>query len=275
MIKKYLVLVAVLLFYVQAAQSQVLISLIFGDKLNSDKIKFGLEGGVNFADVTNLENSSRATNFNLGFYFDFKMKNSEHWFLHTGVLVKSTMGAKLEPYSLESYSEDYEYLDPLLEDADVQRKLQYFNVPFLAKYKFNSNVFVEAGPMFGLLYKGNDIFTKETDGDELTYKNNIRKDHSRFDIGLEGGIGYQTDDFMNGMYFGARYYQGILNSSTTANADQFNTSYYVFVGIPIGAGDKAKAKKKAIEELKAKQKAEAIANGEDEGKKSKKKSKKN
>lgn len=258
MIKKYVLSIVILLFTIQFANSQVLISLIFGDKLNSDKIKFGLEGGVNFADVTNLENASRATNFNLGFYFDFKMKNSEHWFLHSGVLVKSTMGANLEPYSLEGDSEDWENLDAIFldGDTDVQRKMQYFNVPFLAKYKFNNNVFIEAGPMFGLLYKGNDIFTKKTDGDELTYKNEIRKEHSRFDIGLEGGIGYQTDDFMNGMYFGARYYQGLLNSSTTANANQKNTSYYIFVGLPIGAGDKAKAKSKAVKELKAKQKAE-------------------
>lgn len=268
MIKKYFLLVLVLVFYVQMAQSQVLISLIFGDKLNSDKIKFGLEGGVNFADVSNLETSSRTANFNLGFYFDFKMKNSQNWFLHTGVLVKSTMGADLDPYTL-----DDENLDALFEDGSVERKMQYFNVPFLAKYKFNNNIFIEAGPMFGLLYKGNDFFTNEVDGNDLTYKNNIRKQHSRFDIGVEGGIGYQTEKFMNGMYFGARYYQGLLNSSTTANANQRNTSIYIFVGIPIGAGDKAKAKSKAIKELKTKQKAEAEANGT--SKKSKKKSKKN
>ncbi|MGB5317942.1 hypothetical protein, partial [Eudoraea sp.] len=53
--------------------------------------------------------------------------------------------------------------------------------------------------------------------------------------------------------FGARYYQGLLNSSTIANANQKNTSYYVFVGIPIGAGEKAKAKNKAAKEAKEKQ----------------------
>ena len=270
MIKKYILVVLALVFYVQMAQSQVLISLIFGDKLNSDKIKFGLEGGVNFADVSNLEGSSRTPNFNLGFYFDFKMGDSPNWILHSGVLVKSTMGADLEVYSL-----DDENLDALFEDGSVERRLQYFNVPFLAKYKFNNKIFIEAGPMFGLLYKGNDIFTNEEGDNELTYKNNVRKQHSRFDIGVEGGIGYQTEKFMNGMYFGARYYQGILNSSTTAHANQKNTSYYIFVGLPIGAGEKAQAKKKAAAIERAKKKADAAANGEDTSKKSKKKSKKN
>lgn len=36
-------------------QSQVLLSLIFGDKLNSDGVEFGLEGGYNFSNVSNLE----------------------------------------------------------------------------------------------------------------------------------------------------------------------------------------------------------------------------
>lgn len=246
------------------AQSQVLISLLFGSALNSEKIKFGLEGGVNFANVTNLPTSSVDANFNIGFYFDFMLKENPHWFLHSGVIVKSTMGAKLAPYSL-----DNENLDALFEDGEVERRLQYWNVPFLLRYKFENNVFVEAGPMFGLLYKGTDIFTNEVDGNELTYDNNIRKEHTRFDIGLEGGIGYQTEKFLNGMNFGARYYHGLLNSSTTDGADQMNVSYYVFVGIPIGAGEKAQEKKKAAAEAKSKKAAEKAANDGDASKKTK------
>jgi len=270
MVKKYFSTIFILLFCVQMAQSQVLISLLFGDKLNSDKIKFGLEGGVNFADVTNLETAEVQPFFNIGFYFDFKLKDSPNWFLHSGVIVKSTMGASLKPYSLGN-----EDLDDLFLDGDVVRKMQYWNVPFLARYKFNNHIFIEAGPMFGLLYKGTDIFTNTVNGNDLEYDNNIRKEHSRFDIGLEGGIGYQTEKFMNGMNFGARYYQGLLNSSTTADANQKNTSYYIFVGLPIGAGEKAQAKKQAAKDAKDKQAAEDAANGVDTSKKSKKKSKKN
>jgi hypothetical protein len=51
---KKLLLVATLL-YIQSVNSQVLISLIFGDKLNSPKVEFGLEGGANFSTITNLE----------------------------------------------------------------------------------------------------------------------------------------------------------------------------------------------------------------------------
>jgi len=43
------------------AQSQVLLSLIFGDKLNSDGLKFGLKGGTNFSNISNLEKDKALT----------------------------------------------------------------------------------------------------------------------------------------------------------------------------------------------------------------------
>ena len=73
--KKYYSTIFVLLFFVQIVQSQVLITLLFGDKLNSDKIRFGLEGGINFANVSNLETASTNTFFNIGFYTQVLLLN--------------------------------------------------------------------------------------------------------------------------------------------------------------------------------------------------------
>src|SRR5215217_7107665 len=82
------------------SNSQVLISILLGDKLNSGKIEFGLEGGVNWSTIQNLDGAKRLTGFNLGFYFDIKLKNPS-WMLNTGVIVKSPMGAAgLPMYSL-------------------------------------------------------------------------------------------------------------------------------------------------------------------------------
>ena len=84
-----------LLFFVAfsaGAQSQILISLLFGEALNTDEIEFGLVGGFNRSYLLDIEESQGLTNFNLGFYFHINMfKNS---YLSTGVLVKSNMGAQ-------------------------------------------------------------------------------------------------------------------------------------------------------------------------------------
>ena len=82
----------ILLFLIggYTAQSQVLISLLLGDKLNSDGLEFGLEGGINWTNISGMETKNFARKWNLGFYFDIRMKNQ--WFLYTGVLVKASMG---------------------------------------------------------------------------------------------------------------------------------------------------------------------------------------
>lgn len=69
------VLIAIFTFFcISSAHSQVLISLIFGDKLNSPFLEFGLEGGINLSDISNLESSGMNPGFNLGFYFDIKSR---------------------------------------------------------------------------------------------------------------------------------------------------------------------------------------------------------
>ncbi|NOX84901.1 MAG: PorT family protein, partial [Chlorobi bacterium] len=82
----------ILLFLVSGytAQSQILITLLLGDKLNSEGLEFGLEGGINWTNISGMETHNFARKWNLGFYFDFRLKNQ--WWLYTGVLVKSNMG---------------------------------------------------------------------------------------------------------------------------------------------------------------------------------------
>ena len=87
--KKYF-LVIFLLFAGFTSQSQVLISLLLGDKLNSEALEFGLEGGLNWTQISGMETKNFSRKWNLGFYFDIRMKNQ--WFLYTGVLVKSNFG---------------------------------------------------------------------------------------------------------------------------------------------------------------------------------------
>ncbi len=83
--KKHVLFIA-LVFIGLTSQSQVLISLLLGDKLNSDALEFGLEGGLNYTGISGFESKSLSRNFNLGFYFDIRIKNQ--WYFDTGVSVK-------------------------------------------------------------------------------------------------------------------------------------------------------------------------------------------
>jgi hypothetical protein len=70
------ILLLITLFCVSASYSQVLISMVFGDKLNSPFLEFGLEGGANLSTISNLKTTGSNIGFNLGFYFDIRIKKS-------------------------------------------------------------------------------------------------------------------------------------------------------------------------------------------------------
>lgn len=231
------ILVTFILFLLTSAvHGQVLISLLLGDKLNTGKIEFGLDGGVNYPDIRGLDNGKMKANLNLGFYFDIKLKNPQ-WMIHTGVLVKSSMGtAGLPVYLLNNAG-----LDSAFVGGEVLRKINYFNVPIMMKYKFKNNFSIEGGVVPSLRAKAFDIFTNEVSGDKLEYKADTRSQIHRLDFGLMAGVGYRLMSG-NGMNLTLRYYYGLVDviiDDSTPN--QYNTSLYLAVGIPIGV---AKAKKR-------------------------------
>jgi hypothetical protein len=228
-------------------QGQVLISLLFGNMLNSPKLKFGLDGGVNFSTISNLNSSKYSHGFNLGFYFDILLKKDMDWYVHTGVIVKSPLGVR----DLDVYPLDNAGMDSLFKDGYVDRKLRYFNVPILVRYKFKWQMFAELGTMLGLLYKANDVFFNEIEEKkDLSYTHNVRDLYNRIDVGVMGGLGYQMEKG-HGVNFGLRYYYGCMDIlKENPGKAQRNSSFYLYASIPIGAGEKAQAKAAARAEKK-------------------------
>lgn len=227
---------------VLTSSGQVLISILLGDKLNTGKIEFGLDGGINYPNIRGLEEGSMRGNFNIGFYFDFKLKNPQ-WMVHTGVLVKSSMGSDHLPvYSLNNPD-----LDNAFVNGEVERKINYFNVPIEMKYMFKNHIYLEGGIMPSLRNKAFDFFTTDlVDRNDLEYKLDIKDQFHRLDFGLIGGVGYRLLGG-NGMNLTVRYYYGLVDITIDdSTSDQFNTSLYLSVGIPIGAG-KAKERSNAKE----------------------------
>lgn len=233
---RFLIVFTLLSVHSTMAHGQVLMSLIFGDNLNTGKIEFGLDGGVNFPDIRGIDGGKMKANFNIGFYFDIKTGNPK-WLFHTGVLVKSSLGtAELPVYSLGIPD-----LDNAFAGGEVHRKINYFNVPITMKYRLSEHFFVLGGIMPALRAKAFDIFTNDVQSNDLEYKADIRDQIHRLDFGLVGGAGYRVTKGY-GMNITVRYYYGLTDIVISdASADQYNTSLYLAVGIPIGVA-KARAR---------------------------------
>jgi hypothetical protein len=215
---------------VHTANSQVLIALLFGDMLNSGKVEFGLDGGFNWSSMHGVSGAKNLPIWNLGFYFDIKLPDST-WMIHTGVIVKSTMGTKNAPL----YSLGDQDLDNSFAGGSVTTKLNYFNVPIMVKHKFPNNLYVEGGAMLGLLYGATDEFTNSVkDEDDLLYEHNVRKEYHPLDAGLMAGVGYRLLGG-NGWNLGIRYYYGLIDVLIDdSGPSQCNRAIYLTVGIPIG-----------------------------------------
>jgi hypothetical protein len=66
---KKTVLVFLLATFTFTVNAQVLITLLLGDALNTDKIEFGLSGGMTHSYIGTINNSEGMNTFDLGFYF--------------------------------------------------------------------------------------------------------------------------------------------------------------------------------------------------------------
>ena len=221
------------------ADGQVLIALVFGEALNTGQIEFGLDGGVNLASLGGIEHAEMLTTWNLGFYFDIKLADPS-WMIHTGVIVKSTMGTENAPlYPLGNGN-----LDAALSGGKVAVNLQYFNVPIMVKHTFTGNVFLEGGVMLGLLYGATDEFINTVvEKDDLTYERNVRSEYHPLDAGIMIGAGYRLLSG-NGMNLGVRYYYGLVDIYVDdLTPVRYNRSIYFTIGIPIGAANDSAGKK--------------------------------
>jgi len=220
----------ILLSFHASANAQVLISILLGDALNTDKIEFGLIGGLNRSDIYTISDAKAMNNFNLGFYFHILVKNSSYF--STGVLVKSNVGATGMPV----YSMNDPDFDAVFNGGTLTKRIPCFYVPILFHQRFNNRWYIEAGPQLGLLHQEVDIFEISKLGGDLKFTLDVIDQYKRIDAGVTGGIGYKFKKQVKSMAVGVSYYYGLVNISDDPAREIKNTSFNVYMKIPIGVG---------------------------------------
>jgi hypothetical protein len=177
-----------------------------------------------------FETDKRLSDFNLGFYFDIRLKDS--WKLYTGVLVKSKLGVD------ELTESDLSLLQIAAqeEEGNYAQYINNFLVPALIKYEFPNRIYAEAGPQFGLLYKSWVQFDSDVDGEETRIKIENKDMLNTFEVGGVVGMGYRLKPG-KGITLGVKYYQGFTNAIKGVSGSR-NNSIYLKCNIPIGVGKK-------------------------------------
>jgi Outer membrane protein beta-barrel domain len=208
------------------AKSQVLIALLFGDKLNTEKLEFGLTVGPNFSNISN-SNANLKAGLGLGLYFNIKL--SDHLFFHPEAVPKSPFGGKDIPvYPLNDPN-----LDAAFQNGTITRKISYISLPLLFRYRIKGLFFAEAGPQLSLRTKAKDIFSVDAAGGELEFEKKVSDDFTRFDFGAAVGLMMKLKKD-KGMGIGVRYYYGFIDVMKTAAGSQNNSGLFVYISFPVG-----------------------------------------
>jgi len=216
-------------------KGQIVISLLFGDALNTPEIEFGLIGGINRSNFLDVETAEGLNNFNLGFYFHFNLKKSS--FISTGVLVKSNTGATGMPV----YPTGDDDFDDVFQDGVRTTKISYFYVPIMFHQRFNNRWYLEGGFQAGLRTKAYDYFDKDYNEGELDWKLNVRDQYAHLDAGFIVGVGYKFKKELKSMSAGINYYYGLVDIHKSEDILAKNSYINAFIKIPIGLGAEKEA----------------------------------
>jgi hypothetical protein len=181
----------------------------------AQQFSFGIKGGTNISNFTNVKDLGDITKQSLigyyvGAYLDFWVGNN---FAIQPEVLLSTAGAKFK-------------------DADVTEKykLTYLTIPLFLKYKANGGFYVEAGPQVG--------FKLSESIPDQTFDNFAKA----LDLSIGAGLGYQS---AGGFGVGARYLVGLskvgdFDASSGIDPNFKNSTIQIGISYTIGGGPKGK-----------------------------------
>lgn len=162
---------------------------------NAQQTRFGVKGGLNLSTVVggDVDDTKTLVGFHLGGFAEINIV--EKFFIQPELLF-SAQGTKVDGGF----------------GGDVDFKLNYLNIPVLAKYYIVDNKFsVEAGPQLGVL------LSAKAEGEDI-------KDFTRsVDFGFNIGAGY---NFTDNLAVGLRYTIGLspLTDEDVDNTDDYYDS---------------------------------------------------
>ncbi len=217
------------------ALSQVLIGLIFGDKLNQGPIEFGLNATLNYSQISNIEDPKRNNRFSFGLYLDYKF--SDRFKLGTGLYFKSSKGsAGLTPDEL------FWEIPSSIRQGNISRELNYFEIPAEVYFILNNRLSFGAGFYGAYLHGSQDIITEEINQGTNTFSRSLTNELTRWDGGVSAHIRWHFSG-APGVQISAGYQRGLVDiyrsESVTGYNDVVQLSFLFPIKMSIGQKEKS------------------------------------
>jgi hypothetical protein len=156
---------------------------------NAQETKFGAKAGFNMSNLAGADNASTLIGIHLGGFAEFKLSDK---FAVQPELLFSMQGAGFD-------------------GGDT--KLNYINIPVMAKYFVTENISIEAGPQIGFL------MSAKADGTD------VKEGYNSTDFGINLGGSYYLND---NMFLTARYGFGLSDVEKDLPSDEKGSKNSVF-----------------------------------------------
>ncbi len=215
------------------AHGQVLIGILFGDKISSPTFHIGLNAGVNFSNLTDLDDSSLRPGLLLGLSGEWNF--SGNWYVQPELIPFSKRGA--DDLAAADLNEPLEITNRM----DVQsasRRLSYFDIPIVLKYGLlERRLHLGAGPMISFLTGAEDTFSGVTlaTEDQIRVGVDTKDDFESIDYGLVFHAEYKFSPSLFATSVSLRYQLGLADLNPSGGSQ--NRTLQLFVTIAMGDDD--------------------------------------
>ena len=172
---------------------------------NAQEVKFGAKAGVNLATIGgDVEDADGRTSFHVGGVAEIMISDK---FSVQPELLYSAQGLQSE-YTETIFGSDVKFEEKL--------KLDYINLPIMAKFYVAEGLSIEAGPQVGFLISAESEVEASFEGDSENQTEDVKDGFKSVDFAAGIGLGYKLD---SGLNFSARYTLGLANIAEDAGDD--------------------------------------------------------
>lgn len=177
----------------------------------AQEIKFGVKGGVNIASLSFESEEGMSKSPKIGF--------------HVGGIVEIKLLDKfaVQPEVLFSIQGVKQKYSGSFFEAKVKTRLNYVNLPVLAKYFITEKFSIEAGPQISFLVSAKEHFEVTAFGDTVRETEDIKKYYETVDFGLGFGLGYVLE---SGIFFQGRYNLGLTDIAKNKEGKALKNSVF-------------------------------------------------
>lgn len=226
--KKVLLLAVLVAVLPRPAAGQVLLGILFGDKVTTEKFHLGVDAGLNLSNLSGVDGTGVKPGLLFGLFGEWRF--ADHFYLQPELLPFFKVGAS----DLPPGGPTVPPLDSLAAGTSPSRRMNYFAIPIIVKYAvMEKKLHLGLGPQVGFLTGADDTY-EGVAANTITVTEDVEESLSSTDAGIVFHVEYKFRGQFGASVAG-RFYMGLTDTIKDNPGDAvYNRVFSILASIPIG-----------------------------------------